>query len=97
MHEQTTAACCSRGRDLHLGGFSDSEGTHSNCMQKVRGRSNRVEMARAASGHGPATLIEDAPGSIADMSIGLMFHGRLECCLGSHSELASVRLDSIWI
>lgn len=51
----------------------------------------------AAAGYGPETVIEDAPGSLADMSIGLMFHGRLECCLGSHSELASVRLDSIWI
>lgn len=80
--------------DIHLGGFSDSEGTHSNCMQKVRGHSDRVDMATAAAGNGPATVIEDAPGSIADMSIGLMFHGRLDCCLASHLGLASVRLDS---
>lgn len=37
-------------------------------------------MAVAAAGYGPETVIEDAPGSTADMSIGLMFHERLDCC-----------------
>lgn len=37
-------------------------------------------------------MIEDAPGSSADMSIGLMVHERLEYCLGLHPELS--RLDS---
>lgn len=32
-----TAAWCWRERDLHLSGFSDSEGAHSNCVHKVRG------------------------------------------------------------
>lgn len=33
-------------------------------------------------------MIEDAPGSSADMSIGLMFHERLDYCLGLHPELS---------
>lgn len=37
-------------------------------------------------------MIEDAPGSSADMSIGLVFHERLERCLGLHPVL--FRLDS---
>ena len=76
--------------DLHLGGFSDSEGTHSNCTQKVRVGGDGMGMASAAAGYGPETVIEDAPGSTADMSIGGMFHERLECCLGLQSEPASV-------
>lgn len=31
------------------------------------------------------------------MSVGMVFHEQLECCLGPHSELVSVRLDSVWI
>jgi hypothetical protein len=37
--------------------------------------------------------MEDAPGSSADMSIGLMVHERLECCLGLRPELCRFDLN----
>lgn len=65
--------------------------------KKIRYCGVGAKRAVEAAGYGPETVIEDAPGSTADMTVGLMFHERLERCLGSHSEVASVRLDLFWV
>lgn len=69
--------------------------TRTACI-KVRCCVLGAKRAVAAAGYGPETVIEDAPGSTADMTIGLKVHERLEWCLGSHSELVLVRLDLFW-
>lgn len=50
--------------DIQLSSFSDSEGSHSNCNMEIR-----MALLRYHVGLIPATVIDEAPGSVTAMLI----------------------------